>query len=377
MGRIDRYILWQFMLVFGLTALVLVMIYWVNRAVVLFDQLISDGQSAWVFLEFTALALPGVVKLVLPLAAFVAALVALNRLTGDSEFVVLQATGASPWRLARPVLAFGLIVMALMSVLSHGLVPASIGRIDSRQAEIAETATARLLREGEFVSPVPGVTLYIASVSAQGELRGLLLSDSREGGEPTTYTASHAYLVRGEGGPQLVMVDGQMQRIDPRTGGLLVTRYADLVYDLSPLLPSGGSDARSWREVGTLELLRPTPALEAETGRSAARLRAEGHNRMAETLLAPVAALLALAAMLQGGFSRFGAWKQVALGILLAIAVKAVEAVALQAARDDPALWPLVYAPALFGLAVGALLLARAARPWRRAGRADPAEAPA
>ena len=34
----------------------------------LFDQLIADGQSAWVFLEFTALTLPNVIRLVLPVA---------------------------------------------------------------------------------------------------------------------------------------------------------------------------------------------------------------------------------------------------------------------------------------------------------------------
>jgi hypothetical protein len=32
---------------------VLVAVYWVNRAVGLFDQLIGDGQSALVFLEFS------------------------------------------------------------------------------------------------------------------------------------------------------------------------------------------------------------------------------------------------------------------------------------------------------------------------------------
>ena len=42
MGRIDRYLLSQLMAVFGLAALVLVLVYWINRAVVLFDQLIAE-----------------------------------------------------------------------------------------------------------------------------------------------------------------------------------------------------------------------------------------------------------------------------------------------------------------------------------------------
>ena len=69
LARFDRYLLAQLMVMFGFFSLVLVMVYWINRAVVLFDQLIADGQSAAVFLEFTALSLPSVIRLALPLAA--------------------------------------------------------------------------------------------------------------------------------------------------------------------------------------------------------------------------------------------------------------------------------------------------------------------
>ena len=43
MPRIDRYILTQYLTQFGFFALVLVSVYWINRAVQLFEQLIQDG----------------------------------------------------------------------------------------------------------------------------------------------------------------------------------------------------------------------------------------------------------------------------------------------------------------------------------------------
>ena len=82
-------------MLFGFFALVLVLVYWVNRAVVLFDQLIANGQSAAVFLEFTALSLPNVIRIVLPIAAFAGTVYATNRLMSESELVVVQATGFS------------------------------------------------------------------------------------------------------------------------------------------------------------------------------------------------------------------------------------------------------------------------------------------
>ena len=114
-GRFDRYILAQLLMLFGFFALVLVLVYWVNRAVILFDQLIANGQSATVFLEFSALSLPNVIRVVLPVAAFAGSVYVTNRLMSESELVVVQATGFSPWRLMRPVLMFGAIVF-LMSL---------------------------------------------------------------------------------------------------------------------------------------------------------------------------------------------------------------------------------------------------------------------
>ena len=58
MSRIDRYILKMMLIFFGFFALVLVAVYWVNRAVSLFETLIGDGQTALVVLEFTLLTLP-------------------------------------------------------------------------------------------------------------------------------------------------------------------------------------------------------------------------------------------------------------------------------------------------------------------------------
>ena len=100
MQRFDRYMLSQLMVVFGFFALVLVMVYWLNRSVGLFDELIANGHTAGIFLEFTLLALPGVVAIVLPMAAFGAAVYVTNRMSNESELTVLQATGLSPWRLA-------------------------------------------------------------------------------------------------------------------------------------------------------------------------------------------------------------------------------------------------------------------------------------
>ena len=88
MARINTYILKQLLVLFGFFALVLVLIYWINRAVRLFDRLIADGQSAMVFLELTFLTLPWIISVIAPIAGFSAVVFVVNRLASDNELVI-------------------------------------------------------------------------------------------------------------------------------------------------------------------------------------------------------------------------------------------------------------------------------------------------
>ncbi|SEN26804.1 lipopolysaccharide export system permease protein [Loktanella fryxellensis] len=364
MPRFDRYMLGQLMVVFGFFSLVLVLIYWINAAVRLFDQLIADGQGAATIVELILLSLPGVIRLALPISAFAASVYVTNRMTQDSELVVMQATGFGPWRMARPVLYFGLVVAVLMSALTHLLVPLSTTALNVRQAEIAQNITARILTAGQFIEPTDGITLYIRAITPEGEMQDVFLSDLRDPGTEVTYTARRAYLVRDGGDTQLVMLDGMAQSLRVADTRLFVTEFADFSYNIGGLLQITPRTDRTSREVMTIDLLRPTAALEAETGRTAAELVAEGHDRIGQALLGTVAALLGFAALITGSFSRFGLWPRIVGAVVLIIAVKALETVGMNAARTTPQMWFAAYLAVAAGFAVVTVLLMVAGRPY-------------
>ncbi len=369
MSKFDRYLLSQLLALFGFFSLLLVSVYWINRAVGLFDQLIGDGQSALVFVEFSLLTLPNVIRLVLPISAFAAAVYVTNRLMGDSELVVMQATGFSSVRLARPVIYFGLIVVVMLSVLTHVLVPASRATLADRSAEISDNVTARFLRDGQFMHPAEGVTLYIREISQNGELRDVFLSDDRTAGESVTYTARRALLARGDHGPKLLMFDGMTQTLDQTRRKLSVTRFADVTYDLGSMLAGGIRDGRTMDELPTLDLLAPTDALMAETGATRAAMLQEGHARIALPFLALAAALIGFSALLLGAFSRFGLWRQIGVAILLLILVQLINTQGTGLAMQNASAWMAVYVAPATGVGIGAFLLWLSQRPrWLRAG---------
>ena len=369
MPRFDRYLLTQLLAVFGFFALVLVLVYWVNRAVRLFDQLIGDGQTALVFLEFSVLSLPNVILLVLPLAAFAAAVFVANRLTQDSEMVVMQATGFSSFRLARPVVMFGFIVAAGLLVLSHILVPASREALALRYAEIRQNVNSRFLTDGQFTHPAPGLTLYVRELAPSGELLDLFLTDASNPDQTTTYTAQKALFARTDTGPKLWMFNGFVQQIDGQAQRLSLTRFADFTYDLAGLAPHVAPGARSIGALSTAELLDADPADLVETDATRAAFLYYGHNRFAQPFLAVGAALIGFAALLMGSFSRFGLWRQVGVAIVLLVMVQGVSTVATGMGLRSDQGWIWAYAAPVFGLALGLGMIwwSERPRPVRRA----------
>ena len=363
MSRFDRYLLSQLLVLFSFFALVLVSVYWINRAVALFDQILANGQSAVVFLEFTLLSLPNVIRLVLPMSVFAATVYVTNRLSSESELTVMQATGFSPWRLARPVLFFGVLVAFMMSMLTHFLVPRSSDQLDQRQREITENITARLLTEGAFLHPTEGITFYIREITPEGVLKDVFLSDRRQDNEVWTYTASEAYLLRTDTGPKLVMVDGLSQIQMTGDNRLFTTNFADFTYDISALIDSGVQRREGIEYMSTAKLLRNADAISQRLDVPLGWIAEEAHGRINRPLMILSAAIIGFATLLLGGFSRFGVWRQIVVAFVLLIGLEIVRSATIDPVRSDASLWGLIYVPAVLGFALSFCLLWLASHP--------------
>ncbi len=362
-SKYDRYVLSQYLLFFGFFALILVAVLWINRAVILFDRLIGDGQSAMVFLEFSALALPNLVRMILPMATFAASVYVTNRLNSESELTVMQATGSSPWRMARPAFWFGVISLLMMAAQTHYLMPASIKQLAQRESEISRNVTARLLSEGTFLHPAPGVTFFIRQIDADGTLNDVFLSDRRDPMQEVTYTASKAFLVHDNGMTNLIMVDGMAERMNSAKRTLSTTNFADFTYDISALIKKSDSHRRNIRAASTWELLHAPEGLTEQTGTTPGQLAYELHLRFSRPLTALSVALVGFAALMLGGYSRFGVWRQILMAFFLLIGLEVLRGAVSEPVLANPDMWPLIYLPAVAGMASALLFLYLAANP--------------
>ena len=87
MSHLDRYVFKRCLMVFAFFTLVFALAKWINRAVTLFNGLATNGHSAKVFSEFSVLALPTVLSMVVTASAFAALYAAVFTRFGSGRFI--------------------------------------------------------------------------------------------------------------------------------------------------------------------------------------------------------------------------------------------------------------------------------------------------
>ncbi|MCX8953497.1 LPS export ABC transporter permease LptF [Ruegeria sp. NA] len=366
MSRFDGYFLRQLLVLFGFFTLVLVGVFWITRSVSLFDKVISGGQSAMVFLEFTALTLPTLVRTVMPMAVFAAAVYATNRLSRESEMTVMLATGSSPWRLARAVVLFGVITGLMMAAISVFLRPASVQQLEFRQAEVAGDVTAQLLNEGEFLHPAEDVTVYIGGIDLDGTLHEVFVSDRRDPENAVSYSSVTAYLVNNDAGIHLVMVDGVALRLNKAGRVLSSTLFQDASYDISQLTNASPLANRSLEALPTSDLILNRDAISETEGFSQGKLIEELHQRFSWIAICIAVSLAGYSTLMIGSFSRFGLWPQILGAFTILVLLEGVRGFVSPVVIDDPKLWALLYLPAVMGVLISCCFLLVAGRPLLR-----------
>ncbi|MEL0123756.1 MAG: LPS export ABC transporter permease LptF [Paracoccaceae bacterium] len=360
MSKFDRYFFNQLLVSFLFFSIVLIAVFWVNKAVILFDKLISEGHSAAIFFEFSLLALPEAAALVFPISSFAAAVYVSNRLSNESEFVILRASGVSAGRLARPVLYFGVIIALVMIMITNVAIPLSKNQLNQREHEIGANLTAKLLREGRFLHPRAKTTLFIEKIALDGELKNVFLSDRREPLTTRTYTAQSAYLLQQNGGNKLVLVNGMTQILDNETNQLSTTSFSDLTFDVGDYFSQSTTSRRKIDGFSTLEMLSNPAFVLLESGSSMGAFIENLNQRFHQPLLSLLSALIGFGAIVAAGYSRLGTGRYVVVAIFVLVIVKLIEGALKDTVYKSAHNWPFVYAPGIFALLCVIFLILRA-----------------
>jgi len=357
MRLIDRYLLRQLLgpTVLATTALTAVAL--LIQSISGLDLIIAQRQSALVFIKITLLAMPQVINIVLPVALFVAALVSLNRLHTEQEIVVCYAGGMSRWRVVSPAIRLAATVAFVALMMNLFLQPASFRAMREALFDVRTDLVSTLVREGEFVEPTPGLTVYAQDVDASGLMSNLFIHQVKPDGTETTYTAEYGKITKRAGRVFLIMTHAQTQEFS-KADVLQVLTSDELPFDLTSLMSTEELIHYKPSDRYLHELFFPDLQQSWEQ-RNRLKLLTEGHARLSTPLYNIAFMAMALAAVIGGGFNRAGYGRRILVAGAAAVAVRILGFVMQAASEAGAWLNILQYAVPLLATAVSLRMLFR------------------
>ena len=350
MTRLNRYILRQCFGVMIFVTAALSAAIWLAQSLRLIDLIVNRGLSIDVFLYLAALILPRFLDIVLPIGVFIAVLFTFNRLTAESELVVMRSSGLSHVALAKPVLMLAGIAFLVLMSLSVYFLPASNRAFKDLQFEIRNRFVLSLIQEGTFTTISDKLTIYVRSRDERGEVAGLLINDSRNPQRQVTIVAERGAFVDSPAGSRIVMVNGNRQQFDTETRKLSLLTFESYTLDLDTLHDAPVVRFREPQERFMDELFFPPKDVDGSLRQG---FVVEAHQRILIPLSAFSFSLIPLACLLPGELNRRGQLKRVLLAIGLAFLFELADLGVNNIASRSGAAIPLMYVADLLPLVLG------------------------
>ena len=287
MGSIGRYVFRITMMAFLITLVSLTVVIWFTQAMRDFDLITSERQTLFVFIGITGMIVPLLVMIIAPIALMLASAHVLGRLGQDSEMIVMNAAGLSPWRLLAPFVAAGVVVALLCGGIAAYVSPLALRKLGEWSSQVRADILTNIVQPGRFTSVSGNLTFHIADRRPNGLLVGIFVDDRSNPSEHATYLAEEGEIVKKDGRSFLVLDHGSIQKLETGQTDPRIVTFDQYAFDLSKF--TGGTQNTNYtvREKYLWELIWPR-ADDPLYAKQADQYRSELFDRVA-TPLYPVA----------------------------------------------------------------------------------------
>src|SRR5690349_15760380 len=279
MGPINEYIVRTTLGAFLIVLVSLTAVIWVTQALRDIDIMTSQGQTILVFVGITGLIIPLLILVIAPIALLIAVAHVLNKLSNDSEIIVMNAAGMSPWVLFRAFMTVAVVVSIMVTAISAYFAPKGLRMLRDWLTEVRANVVSSIVQPGRFTTIENGVTIHIRERRPNGQLAGIFLDDRRNPNERITVLSEIGELLDNESGTYLVLQKGIVQRQETGQRDPAMVVFDRYAFDLSQFAGGGQSAKYSIRERYLWQLLFPDPKDQFYVEQPG-QFRAELHDRL-------------------------------------------------------------------------------------------------
>ncbi len=319
--KIYKYILKEISVPSLLSLLIFTFVILMGRIPRLTELVISKGVPAIEIFRLFSYLLPTFLSITVPLSFLLGILLAFGRLSADSEFIAMKASGISLYALLKPVLLLAILSSLLTAWLTISVEPAGKSAFRSKLFEIASSRASVGINAGIFNDDFDDIVLYTHSMDERrGIMQNVFISDERDGETPATILAQEGRFISDPEQLSLTLrlSDGSIHRRplkeNKSTYQIIGFSNYDINIDMSKQL---GTDKRrrSRSELSWTEL--QSARRQAESERDLRRYDTVHHKRLVIPFAPLVFALVGVPLGLQSNRSGKGAGFALALIISL------------------------------------------------------------
>ncbi len=321
MNLVDRYILRAVATPLLLALGVAVMLLALEKMMRLFDFVLAEQGPINVVWRMLANLTPHYFSVALPLGTFLGVMLAFRKLSLSSELDALSSSGASFFRLLRPIYILIFFLMVFDFLLVSYIQPYARYTYRQIQFDVTSGALGIKIPAGEFIDISDNVTIRLGAINKETrEAEDIFLETRARDGGKTVVTARHAaisttpdistLLLKLEQGRQ-VLIDGRGERIQA-----LNFDSFDLEIDLPAIgvfRPRGGDE----REATINEIYALLNAPDAQTSPLYNDYRAGFHWRTIHPLTYLVMPILGIAMGVTGRRRASSLKPVIGVGILI------------------------------------------------------------
>jgi lipopolysaccharide export system permease protein len=254
----------------------------------------SQGQTILTFITITSLLIPQLVLVIAPVAFVLAVAHVLNKLASDSEIIVMNGPGMSPWLAFRALFAAAALVSLLVLFVGSYFSPECLRIVRRWVTEVRADVMTNIVQPGRFLTVESALTFHIRERQPNGVLVGIFVNDRRNPAEEVTLLAEQGQIVETQSGSFLVLQNGSAQRRRPNERDPTIVNFDSYAFDLSSFAHVSRAFTYPARERYTWELVSPAPD-DPVFQREPAQFRAELHDRIVSPLYPLAFAILAYA----------------------------------------------------------------------------------
>ena len=180
MGRLSRYVLGDFLVMFGVALLVVTFAMCLGAIYQVVDVM-ARGVDAATVGGFFLNNLPYTLSYSVPISVLFSTLLLFGRLSAESELSAMKSGGLSVWQVAAPLVVLAVVLSGLCLWNNGYVYPRTEYANRTLLKNMGVEDPVKLLDEGRFIRDFPGYMIYVGKKSGSG-IEDLVFYELGEGG---------------------------------------------------------------------------------------------------------------------------------------------------------------------------------------------------